>query len=188
MRLFTRILLLFLCCVAINASVASAQSSASSRSRVQAIIASFNKSKHVVKEKYGVRYEKYKEIRSEPVVRANPASYSGTYEVSDLGFVLRLEVDAKGRVEGSGEDAITDDGRVMRRFTLANARIDGALLTATKVYGSGGSQRFEGVFINLTSFESPTDKGLTVFGLGVLGAPMHLNGVTVDKLFYELKR
>lgn len=188
MRLITRILPLSISLVAIHADLASAQASGSARqSRTQAILASFNKHKHVVKEKFGVRVEKYKEIRSEPVVRANPATYSGTY-IADFGFTLRLQVDANGRVEGSGEDPITDDARVMRRFTLRNGRIDGALLTATKAYPSGASQSFEGVFINMTSFESPTDKGVTVFGLGVLGTPLYVAGVTVDKLFYELKR
>jgi hypothetical protein len=115
-------------------------------------------------------------------------SYSGTYEVADLGLTLHLEVDANGHVEGSGEEPVSDDAGVMRRFTLTNGKIDGALLTGTKRYASGGSQRFEGVFINLTSFESPTDKGVTTFGLGVLGSPLHVSGVTVDKFFYELKR
>jgi hypothetical protein len=36
--------------------------------RTQEIVASFNKQKYVVKEKYGVRREKYKRVRSEPVI------------------------------------------------------------------------------------------------------------------------
>ncbi|HEY8166887.1 MAG TPA: hypothetical protein VIF83_15160 [Gemmatimonadaceae bacterium] len=188
MRLLTQVLALSVCLAAINPGVASAQGSASRQSRTQAIVASFNKSKHVVKEKHGVRVDKYKEIRSEPAVRANPATYSGTYEVADLGLILRLQVDATGRVTGTGEEPLGDNAQVMRRFTLANPRIDGALLTGTKVYASGSSQPFEGVFINRTSFESPTDTGVTVFGLGVLSSPVHINGMTVDKFFYELKR
>jgi hypothetical protein len=187
MRL-TRLIPVSLCLLATQASIASSQSASSRQSRTQAIVSSFNKSKHVVKQKHGVRLDKYKEIRSEPVVSANPATYSGTYDVADMGFILRLQVDATGRVSGKGEEPLADHPQVMRRFTLANARIDGALLTATKVYASGTSQPLEGVFINRTSFASPTDKGVTVFGLGVLTTPVAISGVTVDKFFYELRR
>jgi hypothetical protein len=36
-----------------------------------------------------------------------------------------------------------------------------------------------------TSFESPADKGVTVFGLGVIAKPMQIGGNNVDRLFYE---
>jgi len=62
------------------------------------------------------------------------------------------------------------------------------LLTATKVFGDGSSDPLEGVFINRTVFESPTDKGVTTFGLGVVGKQFQMDGMTIDKVFYELKR
>jgi len=158
------------------------------RARTQAIVASFDKTKHAVKEKHGVRIEKYKKVRNEAVVKSDPAGYSGTYEVPDMGFSLQLHVDKNGNVEGSGYDPLSVDSRVMRRFTLRNARIDGALLTGRKVYAGGGSDALEGVFINRTSFESPTDPGTTTFGLGVAGADVRMSEVTVDRLFYQLKR
>lgn len=191
MRTRTRILAVMLSCSAIDASVTLSQGLASApqkQARTQAIVASFNKSKHVVKEKYGVRLEKYKEVRSEPAIRANSASYSGTYEVADLGFILHLRVDASGRVDGSGEEPLAGDARVARSFTLRNAKVDGALLTGTKLYSSGDTAPFEGVFINRTSFDSPTDRGMTTFGLGVVGTPVRVSGLTLDKFFYELKR
>ena len=64
------------------ASLASAQQPAGAQSRTQAIVASFNKSKHVSKEKRGVRKEKYIVVRSEPAVKQNPAEYSGSYDAS----------------------------------------------------------------------------------------------------------
>jgi hypothetical protein len=192
MRLFSRLLAGFLCFLAIDAGSAFSQGikSASQRqSRTREIVVAFNKSKHVVKERRGIRREKYKEIRSEAAARANPATYSGTYAVEDLGFTLNLRVDANGRVEGSGEEPFGDDAAaVIRKFTLRNAEVDGALLTGTKVYASGNSEPFEGVFINRTSSESPTDRGVTMFGLGVLGTPVQMHGVTMNKFFYELKR
>jgi len=174
----------------VGAALASAQQPGVARGelRAQAIVASFNKSKHVVKEKRGVRKEKYLEVRSAPAVKANPADYSGAYEAADARFSLKLRVDASGKVEGTGYDPLNDDAAVSRSFTLRNGRLSGALLTATKVFGDGSSDPLEGVFINRTVFESPTDKGVTTFGLGVVGKQFQMDGMTIDKVFYELKR
>ena len=170
--------------LAINAGNALSQETSAQRARV--IVASFNKKKHEVKEKFGVRIEKYKEIRSEPVILKNIRDYSGSYEAPELGLSLDLQVDGNGSVTGKGYEAVDADQRVFRGFTLKNARIDGALLTGTKVHERGGTEPFEGVFINKTSFESPTDKGHTTFGLGVVGHTVVLDGgVTIDKMFYQ---
>ena len=170
-------------------SAAPAQSQrATAGDRTRVIVASFNKSKHVIKDKRGVRREKYKEVRSEPVVKANPAEYSGTYEVPDMGFVLELRVDRGGKVEGSGYEPVGGDNGVLQKFTLRNGRIEGALLTATQVYANGVVDRFEGVFINRSSFESPTDKGTTEFGLGVVGKEISFAGNTFDKFFFQKTR
>lgn len=161
----------------------SQQSTTQSRTRV--IVASFNKSKHQIKEKRGIRIEKYKEIRSVPAIKADPRDYSGGYEVEGLGFYLDLRVDANRSVSGSGYDPVDSDATVKRRFTLRNARVDGALLTGTKVYASGVAEPFEGAFINATSFESPSDKGVTTFGLGVTGNTISTMGFTNPNLFYK---
>jgi hypothetical protein len=150
----------------------------------QAIVASFNKSKHAVKERHGIRVEKFKEIRSVPAVRANPADYSGSYD-ADWGFRLDLQVDAKGNVSGSGTDPIDPDGAMLRTFTLSDGKIDGALLTATKVFANGARERFEGVFINETVRDNPNESGTTTFGLGALVSPRQMSGVTVEKVFYQ---
>jgi hypothetical protein len=163
-------------------------SSAAAQTRTNAIAASFTKNKHVVKEKRGVRMEKYKRVESEPVVKANPQDYSGTYEVSDLGFAVQLRVNRDGSVEGTGYEPAGPDLSVRRSFTLRNGRIDGALLTATQVYANGTQNRFEGAFMNRTSFDSPADKGFTVFGLGVIGKEITVAGNTTNRFFYELKQ
>ncbi len=176
--------------LAANAQRASSQTLASAsdaQTKTQAIVASFNKFKHVTKEKHGIRKEKYKKVQSEPVVKANPEDYSGTYEIPDLGFALHLRVDHSGKVEGDGYEPLMQDPAVRRTFTLKNGKIEGALLTATKVYAGGRTEKLEGVFINRTSFESPTDKGFTTFGLGTVGRPIEVSGLTLDRLFYELK-
>jgi hypothetical protein len=174
----------------IDAGRASSQNLATAsdaQTKTQAIVASFNKFKHVTKEKHGIRKEKYKKIQSEPVVKANREDYSGTYEIPDMGFAMHLRVDHTGNVEGDGYEPLMQDPAVRRTFTLKNGRIEGALLTATKVYAGGHTEKLEGVFINRTSFESPTDKGVTTFGLGTAGRPIEVSGLTLERLFYELK-
>jgi hypothetical protein len=185
----TRYILPVITCVLAVSSArpASAQTTTSVSSRTNAIVASFNKSKHVVREKRGVRLEKYKEVRSEPAIRSDLSTYSGNYHVPDLGFALKLSVSPDGRVDGSGEEPLSDDSHISRHFTVTG-KVDGALLTAIKAYANGNKERFEGVFINRTSFESPTDRGFTVFGLGVASTPREISGVTIDRLFYERQR
>ena len=175
---------------ALYAGVASSQQVgvAGGELRAQTIVASFNKSKHVVKEKYGVKKEKYLRVQSLPAVKQNPTDYSGAYEGTDARFSLQLRVDASGKVEGSGVEPLNDEAGVSRSFTLRDGRMTGALITATKVYANGSTAPFEGVFINKTVYESPTDKGVTEFGLGVVGQQIQVGGVNVDKLFFQLKQ
>lgn len=156
--------------------------------RTREIVASFNKQKSEVKEKYGVRREKYKKISSEPVVKQNIRDFSGAYEVNDLGYLLNIRVGSNGKVEATGSEPASGGTQQARRFRFENARIAGALLTATKVYEDGTTEKFEGVFINKTEFNSPTDKGIGTFGLGVVGNPVEFAGVTLDKLFYQSKQ
>ena len=151
----------------------------SSETRTREIAIAFNKVKHAVKEKNGVRIEKYKDIHSEPVIKPNISEYSGVYEVSDMHYVITIQVTSDGRMQGSG----TDNGRP---FTFDNARMEGALLSAIKIYNDGATEKFEGVFMTRTERNSPTDTGVTTFGLGtLLHTSIELNGVTYEKLFYQ---
>lgn len=165
-------------------SVIPAQS-ASASSRTREIAALFSKNKHVVKEKRGVRTEKYKNVSAEPLIAANPTILSGTYRAFDAHFVMQLSVSADGIVKGSGTDLVDYDSRISRSFTLVDGRVRGALLTAAKLYRDGKRESFEGVFMERTSFESPQDPGTKLFGLGVLTRPMQIGGNTIDRLFYE---
>ena len=155
--------------------------------RTQEIVAYFNKEKHVVKEKFSVRKEKYKKVVSEPVIKQNIKDYSGVYEVEGLGFLIEIQVGNDGTVKATGAEPVDGDNRQARRFRLEGARITGAMLTGMKVYEDGAVEKFEGVFINRTEFDSPTDKGVNAFGLGVVSNPLEFAGVTLDRLFYQLK-
>ena len=168
------------------AGSASAQATAStgdSQSKARAIAASFSKFKSVSKERHGIRKEKYRTIESEPVVKTNPADYSGIYEVPDMAFALNLSVDRNGAATGTGYEPLTES--VRRTFTLRNGRIRGALLTATKVYADGKSVKLEGAFMNRSTYQSPTDKGVTVFGFGTMGRAVNIGGLIIDKFFYQ---
>jgi hypothetical protein len=151
---------------------------------VDMILRAFNKKKYAVKEKFGVRVEKFKEVKSEPAVMNDIRAYAGVYTVPDLRFTLTLQVDAAGKVSGAGLDRAPADTGAWRAFTLRAARIEGALLTASKVYEDGRVEPLEGLFIRRTEFDSPTDPGKTRFGLGVLQR-VEAGDVCLDRLFFE---
>lgn len=150
--------------------------------RSDQIASAFTKHKDVVSVKRGVTRSKYKDVRAEPVVKSNVSDYAGLYENSDLGFGIDIQVGANGRIQATGHDA-------GQEFELENATIVGALLTGTKVYADGRVERFEGTFMNRTERSSPTDTGVTTFGLGVmLATPFEAAGNTYDKVFYRFMR
>ncbi len=155
-----------------------------SQSRAQQVAAAFTKQKHFVAEKHGVKKEKYKDVRSQPLVKQDITQYSGVYEVPDLADVINLRIGSDGRIQADGHDA----DRSSRTFVLENGTIEGAVLTATKVYRDGATERFEGVFMTRTERTSPIDPGTTTFGLGVvLATPREFAGITYEKLFYQLQ-
>ena len=186
MRRFLIAAILFVVCLAAF-GVGAARVVQDASARARELAASFSKSKHEVKEKHGIRVEKFKEVRSEPAPKRDARQYSGEYE-ADYGCSLSLKVYADGRAEASGTEPFADFTRT-RRFTLKDARVEGALLTGTKVYEDGSTEAFEGVFINRTDRNSLADPGTTRFGLGVLlDPPKSVDGLTMNKLFYALKR
>jgi hypothetical protein len=179
MRAFILMSLLITCSVTVTSQELSSQT------RAQEIAAAFSKHKSVAVEKFGVKKQKYKDVRSEPAVKQNILDYAGVYEVSELGAVISIQVDGAGRIQASGHETI---GGQSSTFRLENAKIVGALLTATKVYDNGTSEKFEGAFLTRTDRNSPTEVGTTLFGLGVLLiTPREYNGLTYEKFFYQRK-
>src|SRR4051812_20790463 len=123
-------------------AIAASQQS-SSQARAQQLAAAFSKQKHVIAERHGSRKEKYKDVRTEPLVKSNITEYSGVYQVADFGDVIDLRIATDGTIEAEGHDA----DRPSRSFVLENGKISGAVLTAVKVYRDGTRERFEGVFL-----------------------------------------
>ena len=164
-------------------SAAAAQKS-DAQQRARELAAVFNKSKHSVKEKRGVRVEKFLEVRGAPAATASASEYSGTYEI-DSDCAISVKVNGDGGVEASGCEPSSEG---TRRFTLRGARVSGALLTGTKVYEDGSTGKFDGVFINRTERTEPDAAGVTSFGLGVVFDPPKVGeGFVLTRLFYRLK-
>jgi hypothetical protein len=76
-------------------------------------------------------------------------------------------------------------------FTLKNARIDGALLTATKVYDNGTSQPLEAVFVNRNARTGSNPKVVSVdvtqFGIGFIQTGNDSNDSWTNRVFLEKK-
>jgi len=176
----------FIACLCVaSVGVYASRGAQDSGARARELAAYFDKDKHKVKERRGVRVEVYLEMRGEPAPKRNLADYTGSYE-SEPGYPLTLRVGADGVVEGEGMEPASAGAR---RFTLQGARVSGALLTGTKLYEDGTTERIEAVFINLTTRTSPNSKGTTAFGLGVVFDPPKTgDGFNMERLFYALKR
>jgi hypothetical protein len=146
---------------------------------VDEMLARFNKVKEKSKYRHGVVMESYVNVHSELA-----PSRSGSYEATDFGRTLTLEVHADGTVAGRG----AEEGRT---FELRGGRIDGSHLTATKRFADGATERLEGIFINQRRIEGRTAGEITsdhtTFGLGVTSVNFMFAGATFDRLFYERK-
>jgi hypothetical protein len=156
-----------------------------------AMAEALDKNKYKKKEKsrdgVNVAFEMYVDIRHEPVVKP-PAEYSDTYVDADGGFVLDLRVADDGTVEGSGEERINDERNAGKRsFTLEHGRVNGAVLTADKVFADGSVERLEAVFVNRTTLEGKNAETITsrrtAFGVGFI----QKNGEWTNRVFLSAK-
>jgi hypothetical protein len=142
--------------------------------RAQTLAAALDKNKYKKKEKHNISIETYVDIKNEPVVKGNPADYSGRYSADD--YKLELKVDANGSAEGSGYDLRNAEGDrwPKMKFALRDARVEGALLTGTKVFENGQTEAFEAVFANRTVTSGKNAETInsrnTSFGIGFIQA------------------
>lgn len=153
--------------------------------RADELAAMFNKSKHKVKDKKNIHIDIRIDITSELVTKP-AAEYAGTYRAWDE---LSLEVQVNGgQITVNGTEP---DGDAIRSYTVNDARLDGAMLTGTKVYTDGVKEKFEGVFIKRTVHTNQSDTDETTFGFGVVFDPPKRNGGgggwDMSKIFYEQK-
>jgi hypothetical protein len=146
---------------------------------VDQMLARFNKEKQKSKQRHGLAIERYLKVQSELA-----PSRSGSYDASEFGRTLTLEVHADGTVTGRG---LEDE----RTFELRDGRVVRSHLTATKRFAEGTTEPLEGIFINRRRIEGRTAREITsdrtTFGLGITSVKFTFGGSTFDRLFYERK-
>lgn len=137
--------------------------------KTQELVAALDKTKYKKKEKRDIKIEVYVSVRNEAVVKKDAGEYSGTYGDQNADSRLTLKVAPDGTAEGSGYDE-GDHGKL--NYTLKNARIDGAMLTATKVFENGETKKLEAVFVNRTVSSGTNAASITshetAYGLGYI--------------------
>jgi len=158
--------------------------------KAQDLINALGKTKYKKKEKRNVLVEIYIDIKSEAVVKNNIQDYAGVYQSEHADYRIELRVSSDGKVEGNGSDF--DSNKSQRRdFTLKNARIEDALLTATKVYADGKTELLEAVFNNrfIITGNNPNEINSreTKYGLGFIDSSEGNNGISTSRIFLEFK-
>jgi len=151
------------------------------------LAAALDKTKYKKKEKRNISIEIYIDIKNEPVVRS-AAEYSGFYQSDGDDYALQINVSASGAATGSGHDTINIGEGQKASFTLKDARVDGAVLTGTKVFDNGTSEKFEAVFVNRTVSAGQNPNSIsthdTSYGLGFI----QTNGTWTNRVFLGFKR
>ena len=159
-----------------------------SAQRTRDLVASLDKTKYKKKEKANISIEVFVDIKNEAVTKNDRSEYSGTYETD--GYKLDLRVATDGSTTGSGFDSFAN-GDKPANFTLKNAKIEGALLTATKVYDNGKEQPLEAVFVNRNARAGSNPKVVSVdvtqFGLGFIQTASDANDSWTNRVFLEKK-
>lgn len=153
--------------------------------KTQELVASLSKTKYKHKVKKNFEVEIYIDIKSEAVVKNNVEEYSGNYESENSNHQIKLNI-TSGKIEGSGYDTDFESSK-KENFSLRNAKIEGALLTATKVYENGKTENFEAVFVNRTVVQGTNPNKIehreTAFGLGFINT----NGAYTERIFSRYK-
>jgi hypothetical protein len=116
---------------------------------------------------------KVKEKRFEPVVKQNLHDYEGTYTGIDPTYVIEIRVGEDGKLN---INSLEDNQKV----TLANLKLEGAHMTATKIYRDGHREKFDATFSNRIL------NGVTAFGILVEGLNINLAGTSFSRVFYQL--
>ncbi|HLL99649.1 MAG TPA: hypothetical protein VK400_01225 [Pyrinomonadaceae bacterium] len=178
------VLIVFIICGFLSAGDAFAQTSGAPQQARQ-LAASLDKTKYKHKAKKNFEFELYIDIKNEVVVK-NIADYAGVYESPDSGYRVELRISG-GKIEGSGyETNYENSSRV--DFTLRDARIEGALLTADRVYADDTTKRLEAVFVNRTITQGANPNKIKSremkFGLGFVE---NFGETSQNRVFCEYK-
>lgn len=116
---------------------------------------------------------KFKEKRYEPVTRASVRDYAGNYVGLEASYFIELAVQPDGKLSITSHEG-------EREATFKEIRVEGAVITATKVYTDGATAKFHGTFANRIL------NGQSAFGILVDGMHVELEGLTLTSIFYRL--
>ena len=152
--------------------------------KTKELVAALDKTKYKKKDKGVVHLEFFVDVKNEAALRSDRSQYTGAYEAD--GYLLTLTVLADGSVKGSGYDSLMDSDKPVN-FELKNARLDGALITGTKVFDNGTEQPFEAVFVNRTTKSGSNPKTVnaeeTQFGVGFIQNGGAANSAWSNRVF-----
>ena len=115
---------------------------------------------------------KHKEKRFEPAARQNVGDYAGRYVGIEDEYVVEVRVGEDGRLSVTSREG-------QREARLEDLRIDGARVTASKVYADGRRAEFAATFVDRVL------NGERAFGLMVEKLRVELPGLTVTQMFYR---
>ena len=118
------------------------------------------------------RKAKFKEKSFEPSPRANVQEYAGHYVGIEPDWTVDVSFDADGKLQ-----VAVHEGKAAA--TLATPRIEGALLTGTKIYADGRRGVFSGEFCDRVL------NGDRAFGLRVDGQVRMSKDLLLQQLFYR---
>jgi hypothetical protein len=123
-------------------------------------------------ELFGQKAKKVKEKRFEPVVKQNLQDYEGTYTGIEPTYVIEIRVGQDGKLNVNSLES-------NRKVTLENFKLEGAHMTATKIYPDGHTEKFDATFSNRIK------NGESAFGILVEGLNINLEGLSLNKVFYR---
>ncbi|HKQ51416.1 MAG TPA: hypothetical protein VJT74_03550 [Pyrinomonadaceae bacterium] len=123
-------------------------------------------------ETFGQKKKKSKDKRFEAVINTNLRDYEGTYVGIDPTYVLEIRLGADGKLSAGSREGD-------KRLTLTDLKVEGARLTARKVYDDGATGAFEGTFSNRIL------NGRTDFGIVVEVTRLDVAGLSLTRIFYR---
>jgi hypothetical protein len=120
----------------------------------------------------GQKKWKVKEKHFEPVARQNVQEYAGSYVGIEDSYRIDLRVGDDGRLTGTSAEG-------GREVALADVRVEGATLTATRVYADGRRAQL------VATFADRVLNGDREFGLMVENVKIELPGLMLTRVFYR---
>jgi hypothetical protein len=116
--------------------------------------------------------KKFKEKHFEPVARQNVRDYAGRYVGIEDEYVVEVRVGEDGRLSVTSREG-------QREARLEDLKLEGARVSATKVYADGRRAEFAATFVDRVL------NGEREFGLMVEKLWVELPGLTVTQMFYR---